>query len=39
VAQALASSPDHVIPGHHPLVLERYPAAAPELQEWMARLD
>ena len=30
-AYALASSPDHVIPGHDPLVLQRYPAAAPEL--------
>jgi glyoxylase-like metal-dependent hydrolase (beta-lactamase superfamily II) len=36
---ALASSPDHVIPGHDPLVLERYPAPAPELQGWVARLD
>jgi hypothetical protein len=28
-----------VIPGHDPLVLERYPAARPELQGWIARLD
>jgi len=38
-AYALASSPDHVIPGHDPLVLARYPAAAPELAGWVARLD
>jgi glyoxylase-like metal-dependent hydrolase (beta-lactamase superfamily II) len=36
---ALASSREHVIPGHDPLVLERYPAAAPELKGWVARLD
>jgi len=38
-ARALAASPEHVIPGHDPLVLDRYPAAAPELQGWVARLD
>jgi glyoxylase-like metal-dependent hydrolase (beta-lactamase superfamily II) len=38
-AHALADSPGHVIPGHDPLVLQRYPAAAPELQGWVARLD
>jgi glyoxylase-like metal-dependent hydrolase (beta-lactamase superfamily II) len=38
-AHALACSSDHVIPGHDPLVLQRYPAAAPELQGWVARLD
>lgn len=35
----LAGSLDHVIPGHDPLVLERYPAPSPELQGWIARLD
>lgn len=35
----LASSPGHVIPGHDPLVLDRYPAPSPELQGWVARLD
>jgi hypothetical protein len=25
-------SPDHVIPGHDPLVMQRYPAPAPELE-------
>src|SRR5487761_778989 len=38
-AYALASSPDHVIPGHDPLVMARYPAPAPELKGWVARLD
>jgi len=37
--QALASSPDHVIPGHDPLVLSRYPAFAPDLEGIVARLD
>jgi glyoxylase-like metal-dependent hydrolase (beta-lactamase superfamily II) len=35
----LASSPDAVIPGHDPAVLERYPAAAPGLEGIAARLD
>jgi glyoxylase-like metal-dependent hydrolase (beta-lactamase superfamily II) len=38
-AYALASSRDHVIPGHDPLVLEKYPASRPELQDWVVRLD
>ena len=38
-AYALASSREHVIPGHDPLVLDRYPAAAPELKGWVVRLD
>jgi len=38
-AQALAESRDHVIPGHDPQVLERYPAPARELQGLVARLD
>jgi glyoxylase-like metal-dependent hydrolase (beta-lactamase superfamily II) len=37
--QRLASSPAHVIPGHDPLVLERYPAARPGLEGIAARLD
>ncbi|MEQ8231773.1 MAG: N-acyl homoserine lactonase family protein [Gammaproteobacteria bacterium] len=37
--RALADSPQHVIPGHDPLVLERYPAARDELAGWVARLD
>ena len=35
----LASSHDHVVPGHDPLVLARYPAAKPGLAGWVARLD
>jgi glyoxylase-like metal-dependent hydrolase (beta-lactamase superfamily II) len=38
-AYALASSPRHVIPGHDPLVMQRYPAPRPELQGIVARLD
>ena len=38
-ARALADSPDHIIPGHDPLVLERYPAARADLEGWVARLD
>jgi glyoxylase-like metal-dependent hydrolase (beta-lactamase superfamily II) len=36
---ALAESPGHIIPGHDPLVLERYGAPSPELQGIVARLD
>lgn len=35
----LATSPDHIVPGHDPLVLTRYPAAKPGLEGWIARLD
>jgi len=35
----LASSPDHIIPGHDPLVLERYPAPTGDLKGIVARLD
>ena len=35
----LADSPAHIIPGHDPLVLERYPAPAPQLKGIVARLD
>jgi glyoxylase-like metal-dependent hydrolase (beta-lactamase superfamily II) len=34
----LASSPQHIVPGHDPLVLARYPAARPGL-DGVARLD
>jgi hypothetical protein len=36
---ALADSPAHVVPGHDPLVLQRYPAASPSLEGIVARLD
>ena len=35
----LATTLRHVIPGHDPLVLERYPAAKPGLQGVAVRLD
>jgi len=35
----LATSPQHIVPGHDPLVLARYPAAKPGLNGWVARLD
>jgi glyoxylase-like metal-dependent hydrolase (beta-lactamase superfamily II) len=35
----LASSPAHIVPGHDPLVLERYPAPRPELEGIVVRLD
>lgn len=35
----LAESPQHVVPGHDPLVLARYPAPRPELEGVVARLD
>ncbi len=38
-AYALAGSREHVIPGHDPLVLKRYPAASPDLEGWVVRLD
>jgi glyoxylase-like metal-dependent hydrolase (beta-lactamase superfamily II) len=38
-AHALADSAAHVIPGHDPLVLERYPAPSPGLAGVVARLD
>jgi len=36
---SLAESPRHVIPGHDPLVLKRYPPASPELSGAIARVD
>lgn len=36
---ALADSPRHVIPGHDPLVAQRYPAVSPELGGIAVRLD
>jgi len=35
----LAASPRHIVPGHDPLVLARYPAVKPGLEGWIARLD
>ncbi|HEX2829237.1 MAG TPA: N-acyl homoserine lactonase family protein [Burkholderiales bacterium] len=36
---ALADSPDHIVPGHDPLVMQRYPAASGELEGIAVRLD
>lgn len=35
----LAPSMKHIVPGHDPLVRERYPAARPGLERWVMRLD
>jgi glyoxylase-like metal-dependent hydrolase (beta-lactamase superfamily II) len=35
----LASSPDHIVPGHDPQVATRYPAARPGLEQLAVRLD
>jgi glyoxylase-like metal-dependent hydrolase (beta-lactamase superfamily II) len=35
----LATSPQHIVPGHDPLVMKRYPAAAKELSGIVVRLD
>lgn len=37
--QRLAQSPKHIVPGHDPLVMQRYPAAAPALEGIAVRLD
>ena len=35
----LADSPDHIVPGHDPLVMKYYPAASAELAGVVVRLD
>jgi glyoxylase-like metal-dependent hydrolase (beta-lactamase superfamily II) len=35
----LAPSMHHIVPGHDPQVLDRYPAAKPGLEGWVVRLD
>ena len=37
--QKLASSRQHIVPGHDPEVLNLYPAAKAGLEGWVARLD
>lgn len=37
--QKLATSRKHIVPGHDPVVLKRYPAAGPGLENWICRLD
>jgi len=39
ILRKLATSAAHVIPGHDPAVLERYPAARQGLEGWVVRLD
>jgi glyoxylase-like metal-dependent hydrolase (beta-lactamase superfamily II) len=36
---AMAPSPAHIVPGHDPLVMQRYPAARPGLEGAVVRLD
>ena len=35
----LAASPKHIVPGHDPLVMKRYPAPSKELEGIAVRLD
>jgi glyoxylase-like metal-dependent hydrolase (beta-lactamase superfamily II) len=37
--ERLADSADHIVPGHDPLVMKLYPAASPELEGVIVRLD
>ena len=39
VLRALAESPQHVVPGHDPLVMQRYPAVSEALRDIAVRLD
>ena len=35
----LAESPQHIVPGHDPLVMDRYPAVSGDLEGIAVRLD
>ena len=37
--RAIAPSPDHIVPGHDPLVMRLYPPPSPELKGVAVRLD
>ena len=37
--RAVAPSAEHIVPGHDPLVMSRYPAARPDLEGIAVRLD
>ena len=39
ILESLASSPDHIIPGHDPLVMQLYGAPEPRLEGIVVRLD
>jgi glyoxylase-like metal-dependent hydrolase (beta-lactamase superfamily II) len=38
VVRALADSPEHIVPGHDPEVMKRYPPASPELEGIAVRI-
>jgi glyoxylase-like metal-dependent hydrolase (beta-lactamase superfamily II) len=37
--RALADSPAHIVPGHDPMVMQRYPAPSKDLEGIVVRLD
>ena len=37
--RAAAPTPEHIVPGHDPEVMRRYPAPRPELEGIVVRLD
>ncbi len=37
--QGIAASPKHIVPGHDPLVMNRYPAPSADLDGYVVRLD
>ncbi len=37
--RAIAASPEHIVPGHDPLVMQLYPAPRPDLEGIAVRLD
>jgi glyoxylase-like metal-dependent hydrolase (beta-lactamase superfamily II) len=37
--RSLATSRNHIVPGHDPLVMDRYPTAQPGSEDWIVRLD
>jgi hypothetical protein len=37
--RAFAPTPEHIVPGHDPLVMQRYPAPRPDLEGIAVRLD
>jgi hypothetical protein len=39
ILRKLADSPRHIVPGHDPLVMARYPAVSKELEGIAVRLD
>jgi hypothetical protein len=39
ILKGLAESPQHIVPGHDPLVMKRYPAVSRELEGIAVRLD